>query len=383
MQRSLALLQVGREAEASQLVAAIGSVPPEMEPLMLWRRVLLALAAGDHATARTHALAMEQALTANGLVPEHQIMAHFDLARFWSAQREADRTFTHWTAAHRLLSRFQPFSRERHRAFVDAMIESFDRARLQDGPRAQNRDRAPVFIVGMPRSGTTLAEQIIAAHPQCHGAGERGALSQAFRALGGETPDGVARITALDAPALDAAAQLYLDELHALAPDKALVVDKMPGNFNFLGLAGLMLPGTRIIHCVRDPRDIGLSIFSFRFYGYHPYAHDLGDLGWYIAEHDRLMAHWRATLPNPILTLALKDWVQDFDGTLRRVLDFIELPYDPACERFYESESRVRTVSRSQVKQPVNARGLGRWRRYAAQLQPLIDALTENGVVLS
>jgi Flp pilus assembly protein TadD len=383
MQRSLALLQVGRGAEASELIAAIGDVPPEMEPLMLWRRVLLALAANDHEAARTHALAMEQALTADRLLPEHRIMSHFDLARFWSEQREAGRTFTHWTAAHRLLGRFQPFSRERHRAFVDAMIAGFDRARLHDGPRAQNRDPAPVFIVGMPRSGTTLAEQIIAAHPQSFGAGERGALAQAFAALGGATPEGVARIAALDAPALDATAQLYLGELHALAPDKARIVDKMPGNFNFLGLTALMLPGARIINCVRDPRDIGLSIFSFRFYGYHPYAHDLGDLGWYIAQHDRLMAHWRDALSNPILTLALKDWVEDFDGTLRRVLDFIELPYDAACERFYESQSRVRTVSRAQVKQPVNARGLGRWRRYAAQLQPLIDTLTENGVVLS
>jgi hypothetical protein len=383
MQRALALLQTGRAAEASEVIAAIGNVPSEMEPLMLWRRALLALAAGDHATARTHALAMEQALTANGLVPEHRIMGHFDLAQFWGEQRETGRSFAHWTAAHRLLSRFQPFSRERHRAFVDAMIAAFDRTRLHDGPRAQNRDAAPVFIVGMPRSGTTLAEQIIAAHPRSHGAGERAALHLAFGTLGGTTPEGVTRIAALDAPALDAAAQLYLDELHALAPDKARIVDKMPGNFNYLGLAALILPGARFIHCVRDPRDIGLSIFSFRFYGYHPYAHDLGDLGWYIAEHDRLMAHWRDALPNPILTLALKDWVEDFDGTLRRVLDFIELPYDAACERFYESDARVRTVSRSQVKQPINARGLGRWHRYAAQLQPLTDALTENGVVLS
>ncbi len=383
MQRSLALLQVGRAAEASEFITATGGVPPEMEPLMLWRRALLALAANDQVAARTYALAMERALTTDRLVPEHRIMAHFDLARFWSAQREADRTFTHWTAAHRQLSRFQPFSRERHRAFVDAMIAAFDRARLHDGTRAQNRDPAPVFIVGMPRSGTTLAEQIIAAHPQGFGAGERGALSQAFGTLGADTPEGVSRVAALGAPALDAAAQLYLDELHALAPEKTRIVDKMPGNFNILGLVGLMLPGARIIHCVRDPRDIGLSIFTFRFYGYHPYAHDLGDLGWYIGEHDRIMAHWREALPNPILTLALKDWVEDFDGTLRRVLDFIDLPYDPACERFYESESRVRTVSRAQVKQPVNARGLGRWRSYAAQLKPLIDALTENGVVLS
>jgi Flp pilus assembly protein TadD len=384
IQRSLALLQVGRAAEANETIAAIGDVPPELEPLMLWRRALLALAARDHETARTHALAMEQTLTtASGILSEHRIMAHFDLARFWNEQRDAERTFSHWGAAHRLLGRFQPFSRERHRAFVDAMIAAFDRARLHDGPRAQNRDPAPVFIVGMPRSGTTLAEQIIAAHPQGFGAGERGALSQAFGMLGADTPEGVSRVAALDAPALDAHAGRYLAELHALAPEKTRIVDKMPGNFHYLGLATLMLPGARIIHCVRDPRDIGLSIFTFRFYGYHPYAHDLGDLGWYIAEHDHLMAHWRSVLPNPILTLALKDWVEDFGGTLRRVLDFIELPYDPACERFYESTSRVRTVSRAQVKQPVNAHGLGRWRSYAAQLQPLIDSITENGVVLS
>jgi tetratricopeptide (TPR) repeat protein len=381
MQRSLALLQVGRPAEARQALAAIGDVPPELAPLMLWRRVLLALAEQDPAAARGFAIEMEDALAAStALIPEHRIMAHFDLGRFWTAQRNPNRTFTNWIEGHRLLGRFQPFSREAHRAFVDATIAQFDRTRLADGPRAQNRDAAPVFIVGMPRSGTTLAEQIIAAHPQAFGAGERGALYQAATALGGETPQAVTRIAALDGPTLDANAERYLADLHSLAPDKTRIVDKMPGNFNYLGLVALMLPGARIIHCVRDPRDIGLSIFTFRFYGYHPYAHDLGDLGWYIAEHDRMMAHWRETLPNPIQTLPLKDWVDDFAGTLRRVLDFLDLPYDAACERFYESDTRVRTVSRAQVKQPVNARGLGRWRRYEAQLRPLIAALEEGGV---
>jgi tetratricopeptide (TPR) repeat protein len=384
MQRSLALLQVRRVAEARETLAAIGEVPPELAPLMLWRRALLALAEGNPAAARGFASEMEQALAASAaLIPEHRIMAHFDLGRFWSQQRNPDRTFANWSEGHRLLGRFQPFSRAAHRAFVDAMIARFERARFADGPRAQNRDPAPVFIVGMPRSGTTLAEQIIAAHPQAFGAGERGALNQVFAALGGETPEAVARVAALDAAALDATAEKYLAELHALAPDRARIVDKMPGNFNYLGLVGLMLPGARIIHCTRDPRDIGLSIFTFRFYGYHPYAHDLGDLGWYIAEHERLMAHWRAVLPNPVLTLPLKDWVADFDGTLRRVLDFLDLPYDPACERFYEQDSRVRTVSRAQVKQPVNARGIGRWRGYATHLQPLIAALEAGGVTLA
>jgi hypothetical protein len=109
-------------------------------------------------------------------------------------------------------------------------------------------------------------------------------------------------------------------------------------------------------------RDIGLSIFTFRFYGYHPYANDLADLGWYIARHERLRARWREALPNPMLTVELQDWVEDFAGTLHRVLNFLDLPYDPACERFYQQESRVRIVSRAQVRRLVNALGLGRWR---------------------
>ncbi len=123
-----------------------------------------------------------------------------------------------------------------------------------------------------------------------------------------------------------------------------------------------------------------MSIFTHRFYGAHPYAHNLADLGWYIGQQRRLMAHWHAVLPMPILTVGLRDWVDDFPVTLQRVLTFLELPYDSLYERFYEFERRVRTVSRAQVREPINARGLGRWRRYAAQLVPLTDALEAQGV---
>ena len=108
-------------------------------------------------------------------------------------------------------------------------------------------------------------------------------------------------------------------------------------------------------------------------------SHDLGDLGWYIGEHDRLAAHWRAELPNATLTVKLSDWVEDFDGTLKRVLDHVDLPHDDNCARFYEGDSRVRTVSYAQVRQPVNARGLGRWRAYADELAPLIKELESAG----
>ena len=214
-----------------------------------------------------------------------------------------------------------------------------------------------------------------------HGAGERTALGQAFAAFGGsqDSPSSAQRVAALNRDGLDRGAARYLTALHALAPGAARIVDKMPGNFLYLGLVGLMLPGARIIHCVRDPRDIGLSIFTFRFHGAHGYAHDLSDLGWYIGQHDRLMAHWKSALPNPVLTVRLSDWVADFGRTLERVLTHLELPPDANCLRFYESESRVRTVSRAQVRQPVNARGLGRWRAYAPELAPLIAELERAG----
>ena len=285
-------------------------------------------------------------------------------------------------AGHALLKPIQPFSRAAARAYGDAAIATFTPQRYAGGPRAENSDPTPVFIVGMPRSGTTLAEQILAAHPQAHGAGERAALGRlAWRLGAGESVDSIARIAALDQATLDAQAEAYLKELHALAPDKTRIVDKMPGNYLYVWLIALLFPRAKIIHCVRDPRDIGLSIFTFRFHGEHGYAHDLADLGWMIGEQERLMNHWKGVLPLPILTLPLDDWVNNFDATLARVLDHVDLPPDPACARFYEADSHVRTVSRSQVKQPVNARGLGRWRGYAQGLAPLIEELERAGAL--
>ena len=388
LQKSLALLQLGSAAEAKatlDALATLGPIPASLAPLWHWRQVLLARAANDVARARAAAEQMEASLETMGpeAVLEHRIMGHYDLAKFWSGQNAHTRAFAQWQAGHELLKRSQPFSRNEYRAFVDANIAAFDNDRFVAGPRAQNADPAPVFIVGMPRSGTTLCEQILAAHAQAHGAGERNALPTAFHALGGggDKADSVRRIAALGADALGAAASRYLAELHALAPDKARIVDKLPGNFNYLGLVGLMLPGAKIIYCARDPRDIGLSIFTFRFHGAHGYANNLADLGWYIGEHDRLMAHWKAALPNPILTVNLSDWVEDFDGTLARVLAHVDLPPDPNCARFYEGDSRVRTVSYAQVRQPVNARGIGRWKAYAKELAPLIGELEKARLI--
>ena len=382
LQRSLALLQLNRLDEASRVLDGLTAVPVDLLPMVHWRRVLLAVARDDRTGADRHAKAMAAALDTMGPngVPEHRIMGHYDLAKFRSRRDEAAAAFGHWQAGHALLRPMQPFSRDTHRAFVDAQVTHY---RATPSRAAEACDPAPVFIVGMPRSGTTLCHQIIAAHPQAFGAGERTALADAFAALGGggETQAAVARVAAAHAATLDAAARSYLRDLHALSPGKARIVDKMPGNYRHLGLAAAMLPGAKFIHCVRDPRDLGFSIFTFRFHGSHGYAHDLGDLGWMIGQQLRLMEHWKAVMPGRILTVALSNWIDDFQGTLQGVLDHIGLPHDPACERFHETGGRVRTVSRAQVRQPISANGLGRYRAYAAHLAPMIAELDSAGAL--
>jgi tetratricopeptide (TPR) repeat protein len=381
IQRALAFIKLGRIPEALDLIESLGPVPAALEPLKQWRLVLAYSAQGRAAAAQSAATAMAASLDSPAILPEHRIMAHYDLAKFHSQTNNATGAFLHWQAGHDLLAKIQPFSRAAHKAFIDTTIEVFSAERFA-AARAANNDETPVFVVGMPRSGTTLTEQILAAHAQVYGAGERTALSQSFYNLGdGQDAAAVHRIAALDESALTAAAQNYLTELHGLDGQATRIVDKMPGNFLFLGLVGLLMPGARIISCLRDPRDIGMSIFTFRFYGAHPYAHNLSDLGWYMGEKQRLMDHWKQVLPNQIMEVNLSDWVEDFPGTLTRLLDFLGLPYDPACEAFHETDRRVRTVSRAQVKEKVNARGLGRWKQYAEQLQPLVAALEAAGVV--
>ncbi|MFO1027783.1 MAG: sulfotransferase [Acetobacteraceae bacterium] len=387
LQRAQALIALGHPDMARTALGefeALGPTPPELAPLVLWSTALIALAEGRRRAAIVAAEAAQEALGAMGpnAVPEHRIMTHYDLAKFWSRLGEDHRAFDLWRGGHALLKQIQPFSREATQAYHDAAVAIFTAQRFAQGPRAGNADPAPVFIVGMPRSGTTLAEQILGAHHAVHAAGERAALGRlAWRLGGGGTAESIVRIAALDPAALDAEAQAYLRALHALAPDKARIVDKMPGNYQHVWLIALLFPGARIIHCTRDPRDIGYSIFTYRFYGAHGYAHDLGDLGWMIGEQHRLMRHWQAVLPVPVLTLRLNDWIEDFDATLARVLGFLDLPPDPACARFHEADSPVKTVSRTQVRQPVNARGLGRWRRSAQDLAPLIAELEHAGAL--
>jgi tetratricopeptide (TPR) repeat protein len=236
----------------------------------------------------------------------------------------------------------------------------------------------PVFIVGLPRSGTTLVEQILSAHPMLHGAGELpdlARLAMQHRAEPGGAPWRAA--LALDQRSSLAAAHAYLEALRRGAPTKALrISDKSPLNFLHLAFAALLFPNARVIHCTRDIRDTALSVWMENFNPDQQWASDFDDLAFFAGQYRRLMAHWREVLPLPILEVAYEDTVADVEGQARRLLDFLGVPWDDRCLDFHASGRAVQTPSRWQVRQPIYTRSVGRWRRYAEHLPELERAFT-------
>lgn len=236
----------------------------------------------------------------------------------------------------------------------------------------------PVFIVGMPRSGTTLVEQILASHPRVYGAGELEALKMAlldeFRAdrLKAIGPGFESYLTEKH---IKSAARNYLAELSRIDPDSARVTDKMPVNFQWLGFVRLMFPNARIVHCLRNPADTCLSIYT-KFIGKNvPWYFDLEEMGRYYVAYRKLMDHWQKVLGDRIMTVQYEDLVKDQQGITRKMLDFCGLDWDDSCLRYWEHDRGVRTASVMQVREPIYTDSIKRWKRVEKQLQPLLNAL--------
>jgi len=233
----------------------------------------------------------------------------------------------------------------------------------------------PVFVIGMPRSGTSLVEQILASHPRVFGAGERAEFGQS---VVGENPGGrgIYEIPQFSPQALQRIGARYAQELKALAPGAARIVDKLPENFFFAGLIHLALPRARIIHIARDPADTCLSCYSKSFARGLGYTYDLGELGRFYRAYQNLMAHWRAVLPaGAMLEVQYETLVGDLEGEARRIVDYCGLDWDARCAAFHQTERGVHTASQFQVRQPIYKSAIGRWRAYREDLGPLFEAL--------
>ena len=245
-------------------------------------------------------------------------------------------------------------------------------------PRDDDGGR-PVFIVGMPRSGTTLTEQILASHPRAHGCGELPHVSLLARHLPRMAGSslGWPELTRQAQPDVVLAARArYLARARRHAPADALrLVDKAPLNFFQLDLVARMFPEARVVWCRRDPRDVAVSIYAENFSLEESFATDMRAIGHFISVQHALMQHWLATSPLPIHTLDYERLVTDLEGEARKLVEFVGLPWDDACLAFHSNDRGVQTPSRWQVKQPAHTRSIGRWRNYADAIQPLLERL--------
>jgi hypothetical protein len=240
----------------------------------------------------------------------------------------------------------------------------------------------PVFVVGLPRSGTTLVEQILAAHPRVEGTGERIIVNELLRELERRQPypESVPDLTEAERKDLGTR---YVEQLvkGLPAPDPVRVIDKMPYNFLHLGFIRLILPAATVIHCRRDPLDVCLS----NFFQYFPnssvdFSSDLEELGRFHQLYSRLMDHWRQVLPDDFLIdVEYEALIDHSEAVVRSLLAALDLPWDDACLDFHRSDRAVGSVSAWQVRQPMYRRSIGRWRNYEAHLSPLIRALGRDG----
>jgi hypothetical protein len=267
------------------------------------------------------------------------------------------------------------------------VLGEFARIAAVFGPELMEKRRGlghpsavPVFILGMPRSGTTLVEQILASHPKVFGAGELLDFERAVTGLSGADGDRTPfpeLVPLLSGDQLRQLGTRYLAALTPAAPAAARITDKMPLNFLFAGLIHLALPYAHIIHTSRDPVDTCFSCFSTLFTGNHRVAYELGELGRYYRAYERLMEHWRSVLPNDVmLEVRYEDVVVDLDRQARRIVAHCGLEWEDACLSYYETRRPVRTASVAQVRQPIYSSSVGRWQPYRHLLRPLLEALS-------
>jgi tetratricopeptide (TPR) repeat protein len=289
-----------------------------------------------------------------------------------------DRAFDYFQEGNAIRRKGIDYDPVRTRAEFEAMKATFDAAFFDKHKPSEIADDTPIFVVGMPRSGTTLVEQIIASHPQVYGAGElsilKAAVGQQFRLdMKGGFPAGIA---GMPVKAFAEAGQAYLDMLHQRYPGYRRVTDKMPGNFLLIGFIHLMLPRAKIVHCARDAAATCLSIYKVHFRGdSHLYGYDLGELADFHNLYTDMMAHWRAVLPGVVHDVRYEDFVADQEGQTRALISHLGLPWDDAALSFHQTDRPVRTASAAQVRQPMYHGSVDLWRRYGDRLKPLLDRL--------
>jgi hypothetical protein len=368
------LAEVGAMTEAMAEFRRAVALAPERPEFSYYVAQLAKVRPGDDALRALEATLPRVA----SLASRDQCLLHFALAKAYDDIGERDRGFDHLLRGNAIKRAEADYDEAATLGAMAHLPRFFTAALLAARGDLGDPSTIPVFILGMPRSGTTLVEQTLASHPAVFGAGERSDLSQAIGRLSVERRGAADATTfaTMTGEEFRRIGATYVAALRSLAPDAARITDKMPGNFLFIGLIRLILPNARIIHVLRDPVDTCLSCFSKLFMGEQAFSYDLAELGRYYRAYQRLMAHWRAVLPaGAMLEVEYETLVQDFESQARRLIAYCGLEWDPACLEFYKTSRPVHTASMVQVRQPLYRTSVGRWRPDESVLRPLLDAL--------
>ena len=369
------LVLLGRESEARErLDAVLHEQPEDLAVSLVFGEMAARLDRVSEAIVRLEAL---RALVASPSGERRDVL--FQLGALYDHSGDYERAFAAFREAHEQ-QRYHWDADGYDRAVAD-LCANWSTDFLRDAPRAAADARQVVFIVGMPRSGTSLVEQILAAHPQVAAGGELPHLAAAAHQASPEPGDLIPfrrNTFALRPEAVSQIGRQYLEAVQPLAGSQLRITDKMPANHALLGLVELALPGARVVHCRRDPRDTALSCYTTPLWESLQYVGDLGHLGRYARAEQRLMAHWKSALHTPIHTVDYEALVAHPEQEARALLAFTGLPWDDGCLRFHETRRFVDTASAMQVRRPVYTSSLQRWRRYEQYLAPLFDALGDT-----
>ncbi len=313
--------------------------------------------------------------------PQKAVAYHFAMGEYFEQMNEYDNAFHHFDTGVRLKRKLIDYDPDASDRLTDSLIDAFDLQTIDRLRTCANDSTYPIFVVGVPRSGTTMTESILNAHPSVFGAGELNDLQQQFGKIGDQQTHVPEVLAALSDAELKRRADNYIGILRQHAPEARHVVDKMPANFQLIGLIHGVLPNAKIIHVARNPFDTCLSCYTRLFERSQLHSYDLVELGRYFNNYIRIMNHWQNTLPSDaFLTVHYENLVDDLEHEARQMIAHCGLDWDDACLDFHKSKRRVRTASIQQVRKPLYKSSKAKWRNYETQLQPLIDIIGDNAI---
>jgi len=379
---NLAMLmgQMGEIKAAIALYRQILQLAPREAEIYYDTALLKPFTTGDPEIA-----AMEDLLQKGSIDDQATMFLGFALAMAYEGVGDYDRAFEHMVRSNRLKRARLPFDIARDEDLVERLIATFDKLLMNEHVGQGDPSERPIFIVGMPRSGSTLIEQILASHSSVHGGGEMETIRDVVMGLAGAGtglagmapaarpfPEGVADLKARHFRRLG---EDYGRVLDRVAPAVARVTDKMPRNFFFAGLINLALPNAKLVHSTRSAVDTCLSCYAHHFPKGQEFTYGLVDLGQYYRLYDRLMMHWQEVLAERVLDIAYEQVVADPETETRRLLKFCGLEWENSCLSFHRTKRLVTTASTAQVRQPIYKNSVRKWKHYEHNLGPLLDAL--------